>query len=156
MDYSTSLEYDASPMKVGEVRKVRIFNQVLGGLTGMKVLSVSDNLSYEYEKGSDKFTITALAEGKAKMSVIGDGCTFGDELSIDIIPAENVSDVTTAQNTGETTTATTSAVTTTTLNTEENLPQTGVKGTRLPELVSLTLMLSGSVLAAKAKKKESR
>lgn len=84
-DYSTFLEYDSSPMKVGETRTVRFYNPELKAMTNMNAYEVSENISYSYEEGSDTLTITALAPGKARMYIMGEGCAFGCYLNIEVV-----------------------------------------------------------------------
>ena len=84
-DYATFLEYDSSPMKVGETRTVRFYNPQLKTMTKMNAYEVSDNISYSYEEGSDTLTITALATGKARMYIMGEGCAFGCYLNIEVV-----------------------------------------------------------------------
>ena len=83
-DYAGVLEYDDSPMQVGETRAVRFYDPTTG--TGSKAYfeAVSDNISYTYETGSDTFYVTALAEGEASMYVLVSGCTFHTVLKLTI------------------------------------------------------------------------
>ncbi len=85
-DYRTQLEYDASPMKVGETRTVRFYHPLLAKMTSVTVMEVSKNISYTYESGSDTLTITALAPGKGRMMyIMGEGCAFGQYLNLEIV-----------------------------------------------------------------------
>ena len=93
-DYATMLEYDNSPMKVGETRKVRVYNPHLSNMTVSNIYESTDNISCSYDKNSDTVTITALAEGKAKAYVMGTGCAFGAYLNIEILP-ENTAETST-------------------------------------------------------------
>ncbi len=105
-DYLTKVEYDTSPMQVGETRAIRFYHpETLKGGKG-SIHEVSDNLSYTYEEGSDTIYITALAEGDAKMYVMAEGCAFGSYVRLTVeagtLPPTETSE--------ETTTATTTAV----------------------------------------------
>lgn len=85
-DYATMLEYDNSPMKVGETRKVRVYNPHLSNMKVNSIYESTNNISCSYDKNSDTVTITALAEGNAKAYIIGSGCAFGSYLNIEILP----------------------------------------------------------------------
>lgn len=87
-DYRTFLEYDNSPMKVGETRTVRFYHPSLDKMTSVNIYEVSDKISYTYESGSDTLTITALAPGNGRMMyIMGEGCAFGAYLNLEIIEA---------------------------------------------------------------------
>ncbi len=89
-DYLTKVEYDNSPMQVGETRAIRFYHpETLKGGKG-SIYEVSDNLSYTYEEGSDTIYITALAEGDAKMYVVAEGCAFGSYVRLTVKAAEAV------------------------------------------------------------------
>lgn len=83
-DYAGVLEYDDSPMQVGETRAVRFYDPTTG--TGRKAYfeAVSDKISYTYEAGSDTFYVTALAEGDASMHVLVSGCAFYSVLRLTV------------------------------------------------------------------------
>lgn len=106
-DFAPVLEYDNSPMRVGETREVRISSRFVSDIKVTGITEISKNLSCEYDKNSDTFTITALAEGSAKAYVMGKDCAFGSYLHIEILP-ETVTTATTAPfiTTGTATTST--------------------------------------------------
>ena len=132
-DYSTFLEYDSSPMKVGETRTVRFYNPELNSMTNMNAYEVSENISYSYEEGSDTLTITALAPGKARMYIMGEGCSFGCYLNLDVVDDTST---TTSSNDGD-----------------EELPQTGYSDIYkvIAGLASL-ITISGAALVVKTRK----
>mgnify|MGYP003296050797 CR=1 FL=1 len=76
-DFAPVLEYDSSPMHIGETREVRISSPFVSDIKVAGITETSENLSCAFDKNSDTFTITALAEGNAKAYIIGSGCAFG-------------------------------------------------------------------------------
>ena len=77
VDYATKLEYDTSPMRVGETRAIRFYHPQTGTATGAWFDSVSPLLSVSYEDGSDTVYVTALEVGEASLYICADGCAFG-------------------------------------------------------------------------------
>jgi len=134
LDYTTFLEYDSSPMKVGETRTVRFYNPELKTMTNMNAYEVSENISYSYEEGSDTLTITALAPGKARMYIMGEGCAFGCYLNIEVVDDS-------------------SATTPITNDGTEELPQTGYSDI-YKVIVGLAALMtvSGAALVVKTRK----
>ena len=133
-DYSTFLEYDSSPMKVGETRTVRFYNPELKAMTNMNAYEVSENISYSYEEGSDTLTITALAPGKARMYIMGEGCAFGCYLNIEVV---DDSSATTPMNNDGT----------------EELPQTGYSNIyKVIAGLAALMTVSGAALVVKTRK----
>ena len=90
IDYRVQVEYDKSPMKTGEKREVKFYNPDTKTAKGGKVTTSSECISIDYEEGKDKFTITALKEGKAEIYIIAEGCAFGSYVYLDIISSEAV------------------------------------------------------------------
>lgn len=78
-DYATLLEYDKSPMKVGETRAIRYFHPLYPDTpTGTWLIDeVSDNISYQLDETKGYVYVTALAAGDAKIYIAADGCAFG-------------------------------------------------------------------------------
>jgi len=76
-DYTTRLDYDDSPMAVGETRAIRFYHPVTNTAAGGSIYEVSDNLSVSYEEGSDTVYVTALSEGSAKLYIRESDCAFG-------------------------------------------------------------------------------
>ena len=160
-DYRTLLDYDSSPMKAGETRIVRFYNPGLPTMTKMTAYEVSENISYVYEEGSDTFTITALAPGKARMYIMGEGCAFGCYLNIDVVDDTLTTTTTTVTGAGTTTTTTTTTTvagegtttTTTVINNDEELPQTGYSNIYKVIAGFATLMtIGGAALVVKTRK----
>lgn len=75
--YATQLDYDDSPMAVGETRAIRFYHPATKTATGCSVDEASENISVSYEEGSDTVYVTALAEGSAKLYIHESGCAFG-------------------------------------------------------------------------------
>ncbi len=78
-DYATLLEYDKSPMKVGETRAIRYFHPLYPDTpTGTWLIDeASDNISYQLDETKGYVYVTALAAGDAKIYIAADGCAFG-------------------------------------------------------------------------------
>ena len=102
-------------------------------MTNMNAYEVSENISYSYEEGSDTLTITALAPGKARMYIMGEGCSFGCYLNLDVVDDTST---TTSSNDGD-----------------EELPQTGYSDIYkvIAGLASL-ITISGAALVVKTRK----
>jgi len=77
IDYATQLEYDTSPMAVGETRAIRFYHPATNTAKGGSLDEVSENLSVSYEEGSDTVYVTALSEGSAKLYIRESDCAFG-------------------------------------------------------------------------------
>ncbi len=75
--YATQLDYDDSPMAVGETRAIRFYHPATNTATGGSMDEVSENISISYEEGSDTVYVTALAEGSAKLYICESDCAFG-------------------------------------------------------------------------------
>ncbi len=82
--YSTKVEYDTSPMKVGETRPIYFHHPMTMKSGDAMFLEVSSNLSYTYEPGVNAVFVTALAEGDAKMYVMAEGCAFGAYVNLTV------------------------------------------------------------------------
>ena len=87
IDYMTQVDYDKSPMKVGEVRRVE-FSHPTGATTGGSVYSSSDLIEITYEDGNNYFDVKALKEGEASISVHARGCVFDPTVTIKVIASE--------------------------------------------------------------------
>ncbi len=101
IDYATKVEYDNSPLAVGETRAVRFYHPGTNSASGADIGEVSDNISYTYDEGSDTIYITALAAGDAKMYIRESDCAFGAYVNLAITEATT----TTTQTETTTTTA---------------------------------------------------
>lgn len=108
--YATQVEYDNSDVAVGDTIAVRFWNPETGTAANAQFMEVSDNISYEYEEGSDTVYITALEPGEAKMYILAEGCAFGAYVTFTVTDSGS-------QSTGTTSTSitTTTAAYTTTL-----------------------------------------
>ena len=87
IDYMTQVDYDKSPMKVGEVRRI-VFSHPTGETTGGSVYSSSDLIEITYENGNNYFDVKALKEGEASISVHARGCAFDPTVTITVIASE--------------------------------------------------------------------
>ncbi|MBO4493042.1 MAG: dockerin type I repeat-containing protein [Ruminococcus sp.] len=94
IDYMTQVDYDKSPMKVSEVRRIE-FSHPTGATTGGSVYSSSDLIEITYEDGNNYFDVKALKEGEASISVHARGCAFDPTVTIQIIASE--SEITTSE-----------------------------------------------------------
>ncbi|MDE5854277.1 MAG: hypothetical protein K2H19_04355 [Ruminococcus sp.] len=117
-DYRTKLEYDNSPMKIGETRAIHVYIPATATASKTYISEVPENIDVSYTDGSDTFYITALEAGDISFYVRESSCAFGDYVNL-TITEELFSETTTTteENTPETTTTTTQPT--------EELPQTG-------------------------------
>ncbi len=83
--YAPTLEYDDSPMKVGETRTVRFYNPKTKDVESASVNVKNDNISIEYKQGTDIIYVTALKAGEATISVFESGCAFYGYASFTIV-----------------------------------------------------------------------
>jgi hypothetical protein len=90
IDYRVQVEYDKSPMKIGEKREVKFYNPDTKTAKNGKVTARSECISIDYEEGKDTFIVTALKEGKAEIYVTAEGCAFSSYVYLDIISSEAV------------------------------------------------------------------
>ena len=90
IDYRVQVEYDKSPMKIGEKREVKFYNPDTKTAKNGKVTTRSECISIDYEEGKDTFIVTALKEGKAEIYVTAEGCAFSSYVYLDIISSEAV------------------------------------------------------------------
>lgn len=138
-DYATKVEYDDSPMEIGETRAVRFYHPETGTAANAQFMEVSDNITYEYEEGSDTVYITATASGDAKMYILAEGCAFGAYVNLEVLNGE-LTTTTTTDTTTATTTTTTETETTTTETTTTNsgpAPDVNVGDVNLDGIVSM-------------------
>jgi hypothetical protein len=84
-DYAPTIEFDKSPMSVGETREGRFYNPETKKTENGSVYSTSDAISIDYTKGSDTFKITALKAGEASISFNAKGCAFSGYVSLKVI-----------------------------------------------------------------------
>ena len=103
--YATQVEYDNSDVAVGDTIAVRFWNPETGTAANAQFMEVSDNISYEYEEGSDTVYITALEPGEAKMYILAEGCAFGAYVTFTVTDSGSQSTGTTSTSITTTTTA---------------------------------------------------
>lgn len=117
-DYRTKLEYDNSPMKIGETRAIHVYIPETATASKTYISEVPENIDISYTDGSDTIYITALEAGDISFYVRESSCAFGDYVNLTITD-KLFSEITTTteENTSETTTTTTQPA--------EELPQTG-------------------------------
>ena len=84
-DYAPTIEFDKSPMSVGETREGRFYNPETKKTENGSVYSTSDAISIDYTNGSDTFKITALKAGEASISFNAKGCAFSGYVSLKVI-----------------------------------------------------------------------
>ena len=90
IDYAVKVEYDKTPMKVGEKREVKFYHPETKTAKNGKVNTSSDCVSIDFEEGKDTFTVTALKEGKAEIYVMADGCAFGSYVYLDVVSSDAI------------------------------------------------------------------
>ncbi len=103
--YATQVEYDNSDVAVGDTVAVRFWNPETGTAANAQFMEVSDNISYEYEEGSDTVYITALEPGEAKMYILAEGCAFGAYVTFKVTDSGSQSTGTTSTSITTTTAA---------------------------------------------------
>ena len=87
-DYVTALDYDNSPMKIGETRAIRYYHpENPYTLVGCWIVDeASSNISYVLDESSGNVYVTALAAGDASIYIGADGCAFGSYARFTIEP----------------------------------------------------------------------
>ena len=83
-DYMTKVQFDNSPMNVGERRSISFFHPN-GETEGGSVGSSSDVIEVYYENGLNNFEVKAVREGEASIMVYARGCTFGAPITIKVV-----------------------------------------------------------------------
>ncbi len=112
VDYAPELEYDDSPMKVGETRAIYISDPTGKPVEDIKIMLMNDKISSSYEKGSNVLYITAVKPGKGSISLMIPGGSLTNGASFEIVEDTTVLTTTTVKaTTVVTTTATTTAPT---------------------------------------------
>ncbi|WP_024861682.1 dockerin type I repeat-containing protein [Ruminococcus flavefaciens] len=89
IDYMTKVEFDNTPLNVGEVRKIK-FGHPNGETEGGSVYSSSELIEVSYEKGTNSFEVKALKEGEASISVHARGCAFDPTVTIKVVSASKL------------------------------------------------------------------
>lgn len=102
--YATQVEYDNSDVAVGDTIAVRFWNPETGTAANAQFMEVSDNISYEYEEGSDTVYIYTLEPGEAKMYILAEGCAFGAYVTFTVTDSGSQSTGTTSTSMFTTTT----------------------------------------------------
>ncbi|MCR5717966.1 MAG: dockerin type I repeat-containing protein [Oscillospiraceae bacterium] len=82
--FAPAVEYDNSPMKVGETRTIRFYNPMTHSGKGGSVSTTGTCLYAEYEKDNDYFTVTATSAGEAKISICAAGCAFFQHITLTV------------------------------------------------------------------------
>ena len=91
IDYKTGAEYDGSPMKIGESRKVYILNGDTKAAVGVRMVQCdTDIIKYAYNEGDDFLTITAAKNGDAEIFVYGEDCVFPASVKLSVLDEEYV------------------------------------------------------------------
>ncbi|MBQ3139425.1 MAG: leucine-rich repeat protein [Ruminococcus sp.] len=112
VDYAPELEYDDSPMKVGETRAIYISDPTGKPVEDIKIMFMNDKISSSYEKGSNVLYITAVKPGKGSISLMIPGGSLTNGASFEIVEDTTVLTTTTVKaTTVVTTTATATAPT---------------------------------------------
>lgn len=74
-DYRPDVNYEHTPLRVGETRKVYFAHPVRGKVKG-NASTASKNIEVTYKEGDDFATVKALKEGSAEVAFSADGCAF--------------------------------------------------------------------------------
>lgn len=83
--YATKLEYDNSPMAVGETRAIHYYHPAYPDTpVGCWELSVPDHITCVVDEANGMIYITALAPGDVSLYVGADGCAFGSYVYLTI------------------------------------------------------------------------
>ena len=120
-DHRPVIEYDDSPMKIGETRTVKVYgaDKTVKG----KIRSMDFNPDYitcDYKEGDDSFTITAVAAVKhTDIWVYESSCAFSGDVGITILDEQYVSTETTTTTTTTIPDDSTTTTTTSTWNGED-------------------------------------
>lgn len=106
--WAPEIEFDTSPMEIGEVREGRFYNPETKKTENGAVHTTSNNIKVEYTKGSDTFKVTALKAGSANISFYEKECALSGSLNITVSgePEPPVSQTTTLPTVTTTTTTT--------------------------------------------------
>ena len=88
IDYRTFVEYDHSPLRVGESRKIRFYHPATKKSEAPSIGCTGTNVSYTYNEGDDFITVKALKEGKAELGIREKDCAFSGSVNFDIVPAD--------------------------------------------------------------------
>lgn len=106
--WAPEIEFDTSPMEIGEVREGRFYNPETKKTKNGAVHTTSNNIKVEYTKGSDTFKVTALKAGSANISFYEKECALSGSLNITVSgePEPSVSQTTTLPTVTTTTTTT--------------------------------------------------
>lgn len=106
--WAPKIEFDTSPMEIGEVREGCFYNPETKKTKNGAVHTTSNNIKVEYTKGSDTFKVTALKAGSANISFYEKECALSGSLNITVAgePEPPVSQTTTLPTVTTTTTTT--------------------------------------------------
>ena len=106
--WAPKIEFDTSPMEIGEVREGRFYNPETKKTENGAVHTTSNNIKVVYTKGSDTFKVTALKAGSANISFYEKECALSGSLNITVSgePEPPVSQTTTLPTVTTTTTTT--------------------------------------------------
>ena len=121
-DYAIKLEYDDSPMKIGEKRAIHVYNPITGEPESITEFSFDSNITASCSPENDKLYITALESGEAKIYIFGTGCAFGSYAYLTVTDEQFYENISTSLNTA--TTTTTTAATTMSSNSQTSAPST--------------------------------
>ncbi len=110
VDYAPELEYDDSPMKVGETRAIYVSDPTGKPVEDIKIMMMNDKISSSYEKGSNVLYITAVKPGRGSISLMIPGGSLTNGASFEIV--EDTTVLTTTTTVKTTTVVTTTATTT--------------------------------------------
>ena len=84
-DNYTILDYDDSPLYVGQKRAIYVYNSDTFECSGVYVTDTSDNLSYKFNESRGIVYITALAEGTAYLTIREKDCIIGEKVKISFV-----------------------------------------------------------------------
>ena len=84
-NYRTALEYDASPMRIGETRAIRIYDPMTGKCGKLDYWGDNDIFNISYNEGDDVMYVTAIAPGEGEIYASEKNTYFGKYAVIEVL-----------------------------------------------------------------------
>ena len=84
-DNYTILDYDDSPLYVGQQRAIYVYNSDTYECSGVYVTDISNNVSYRFNASRGIVYITALEEGTAYLTIREKDCIIGEKVKISFV-----------------------------------------------------------------------
>jgi len=90
--YTTQLEYDTTPIAVGEWVYIRVYHPESGKAAGCSIESVSDNIFVDYYEAAGVVRVAALKAGEARLYIREANCAFGAYAYLTIEASNDITD----------------------------------------------------------------